>query len=113
MAKMIEIDNIPTLIVQQAQDLKDYQLIDVRREDEFNAELGHIENAQLKTLGPELMEFLEAQSNKNQKMVFICRSGARSAKATELAMEMGHTNVFNLQGGMIAWNEAGFAVEKD
>ncbi len=50
------------------------KLIDVRRTEEFNGELGHIEGAELIPLGPELIEFLDS-ADKNQEVVFICRSG--------------------------------------
>ena len=56
-------------------------LIDVRRVDEFNGELGHIESASLYTLGPILTEFLESKSQ-DTEIIFICRSGVRSAQAT-------------------------------
>ena len=47
-----------------------------------------------------------------QKIVCICRSGARSAKATELLRSWG-LDAVNLEGGMQAWAAAGRPVEKD
>jgi adenylyltransferase/sulfurtransferase len=35
--------------------------------------------------------------------VIYCRSGPRSAWATERLMEMGHTRVLNLDGGVMGW----------
>ena len=88
-----------------------FQLIDVRRPDEYVGELAHIKGAKLVTLGPDLMNFLN-QQNKDAEIIFICRSGARSGQATLMANEMGIKNCVNMTGGMIKWNEQGFEVEK-
>ena len=84
-------------------------MIDVRREDEFNGELGHIEGAELKTLGEELTEFLQS-ANKSANYLFICRSGGRSTNACRQALELGFSDCTNLNGGMMKWNELGLPV---
>ncbi len=38
----------------------------------------------------------------------ICRSGARSLPAATYLVDQGHTCVFNVQGGMSAWEAAGY-----
>lgn len=84
-------------------------LIDVRRPDEFTGELGHIAGSRLVTL-----DTLNAHINslpKDKPIVFICRSGARSANAASMAMAHGYTEVYNMKGGMIMWNEHGLDVE--
>lgn len=78
-------------------------IIDVRGSDEFSGELGHIEGAKLVTLGPELTQFLQ-KANKNQEMVFVCRSGGRSHRATTESLQMGFKSSYNMQGGMMRWN---------
>jgi len=90
---------------------ENYQLIDVRSEEEFSGELGHIEGAELITLGEDLDEWVE-DADKDAPTVFICRSGSRSGKATMLAMENDFTDAYNMTGGMIAWNELGYETEK-
>ncbi|MCB0340685.1 MAG: rhodanese-like domain-containing protein [Pseudobdellovibrionaceae bacterium] len=85
-------------------------LIDVRRPDEYTGDLGHIPGATLITLD-------EIPSRKNElpttgTIVFICRSGGRSAQASAMAKEAGLQNVFNMQGGMMAWNDKKFKVER-
>ncbi|MBC7456843.1 MAG: rhodanese-like domain-containing protein [Bdellovibrionaceae bacterium] len=79
------------------------KLIDVRRPDEFNAELGHIDGAELITLGPDLVQYLNTE-NKDQEIVFVCRSGGRSGSATFESARMGFKKTMNLTGGMLAWN---------
>lgn len=88
------------------------RVIDVRGLDEFNNELGHISNAELATLGPNLEKKLES-TEKDRTIVFVCRSGKRSAEAARLAMSKGFEKVFNLQGGMLKWNELKFPSHRD
>ena len=101
---MIHQNGIPELEVQTVLENKDqFQLIDVRTPEEFNGELGHIEGAQLVTLGPDLMHFLE-NLDKSQKVIFVCRSGGRSGQATMVSQQMGLLSTYNMIGGMIEWN---------
>jgi sulfur dioxygenase len=80
------------------------RIIDVRSLDEYYSDLGHVEGAQLKTLGPELEFFLENETDKDSEIVFVCRSGGRSGSATRLAMQKGFKNAINMNGGMLLWN---------
>ena len=81
-----------------------FKIVDVRRPDEFTGELGHVDGAQLVTLETDLENVLPT-FNKDETYVFVCRSGRRSTDATLFAMQAGFKNVYNLEGGMIAWNE--------
>jgi rhodanese-related sulfurtransferase len=112
MAKIHDVDGIPTLRIEAQEDVKDYHLVDVRRSDEFTGELGHIAGAVLKTLGPELGAYLPTL-DKTKPVLFICRSGARSATAAMMAMDVGLDKVFNMEGGMIYWNQLGFDVVRN
>lgn len=91
---------------------RNFLLVDVRRPEEFNNELGHIPGAKLVTLGPDLMRFLEA-TDRNEEIVFICRSGGRSGQATALSLDFGYKHTMNLIGGMIRWNELGLPVARN
>ncbi|NCN40006.1 rhodanese-like domain-containing protein [bacterium] len=88
-----------------------YEIIDVRESEEYVGELGHISGSLLVTLGKQLENFLEKE-DKSKKLIFVCRSGGRSGRATELALRMGFKEVLNMSGGMIKWNEDGCEVEK-
>lgn len=89
-------------------ELHRYRLIDVREPAELVGDLGHIEGAQNLPLGqldqhaPELAQ--------GGPILFICRSGRRSYVACEKLVALGHSESVNLEGGMIAWNEAGLGV---
>jgi len=45
--------------------------------------------------------------SRDEKLVFICRSGARSAQACMFLLQQGFENVYNLRGGMIGWAQNG------
>lgn len=81
------------------------RVIDVRQMNEIAA--GTVPSAEafpLHTLPVKINEL-----KRDEKMVFICRSGARSAQACMFLQQQGFENVFNLRGGMIGWVQSGFA----
>lgn len=111
-AKFFLKDGLPTLNPEDLSELVNFQIIDVRTSDEYTGELGHIQSAQLVTLGPDLKLYLE-KIDKSKSIIFVCRSGVRSGQATREAMLAGFTQVFNLDGGMLKWNSLGLKVIKD
>lgn len=73
-------------------------LIDVREVDEVEA--GHIPGTLHIPLG--LLEFRMNELSKNEPYIIICRSGARSGRATQFLESQGF-DVTNMVGGMLAW----------
>ena len=45
--------------------------------------------------------------DKNTKIILYCRSGRMSAIAAETLVGLGYTNVWDMEGGMIAWETLG------
>jgi len=82
----------------------EFEIIDVRKETEFNDELSHIPGAKLVTLGSSLDHFLSG-ANKEKTYLFVCRSGGRSSRAARQAQSYGIQKIFNLNGGMLEWNK--------
>ncbi len=49
--------------------------------------------------------------DKNAKIVLYCRSGRMSAIAAEELVKLGYSNIWNLKGGMLDWEQAGFEIQ--
>lgn len=82
----------------------DIQLVDVRNQDEVDqgiiSDAMHIQLAMLPLLYEKLM--------KSDTVIFYCHSGIRSAHAADFAVNKGVKNVYNLMGGIVGWNKAGY-----
>ena len=74
--------------------------IDVREPDEWDA--GHFE---MFTLNP-LSTFDDAALPTDKPIIFICRSGNRSGQVC-IRVEATGLNALNMDGGMLAWRDAG------
>ena len=81
--------------------LSDFHLIDVREPTEYQQ--GHIQNTELLPLSR--IQELDGTVEHSTKILLICRSGRRSRKAGDILCDIGYQNVYNLKGGMMAWNE--------
>jgi len=46
--------------------------------------------------------------DKSAKIVLYCRSGRMSAIAAQELVKAGYTNIWNLDGGMVAWEKSGY-----
>lgn len=82
------------------------RVIDVRQMQEITA--GTVPGAEavpLHTLPLKLAEL-----GREEKLVMVCRSGARSAQACLFLAQQGFENVHNLRGGMMAWVQSGQTV---
>jgi rhodanese-related sulfurtransferase len=51
-------------------------------------------------------------AEKDAKIVLYCRSDRMSRIAAETLVDLGFTNVWNLDGGMVAWEQAGLPLKK-
>jgi rhodanese-related sulfurtransferase len=51
-------------------------------------------------------------AEKSAKVVLYCRSGRMSAIAAEKLVSLGFTNIYDLKGGMVEWENAGFEIAK-
>jgi phage shock protein E len=82
-------------------------LLDVRTQQEWEDD-GHIAGATLIPLDT-LQQRAPDELPKDAEIVVYCRSGNRSAQASQMLVEMGYTNVSDM-GGIIDWEDAGYDV---
>ena len=87
---------------QKIDNKEDFVLIDVREQHEYDAfNIG----AQLIPLGQIANQLPELEEFKNKEVILHCRSGARSGRAQQFLMAKGFTDVWNVTGGVLAWQE--------
>ncbi|WP_100333692.1 rhodanese-like domain-containing protein [Bacillus alkalisoli] len=78
---------------------KEMVILDVRTPQEYNE--GHIPGSILIPL--QELESRLGELDKNEKYLIVCRSGNRSAQASELLVANGFKNISHMQGGMLEW----------
>jgi rhodanese-related sulfurtransferase len=79
------------------------RLLDVRSMAEMDrGMLPNAEKLPLHILPVKLNEI-----SNNETVVLYCRSGARSAQAVSFMMTQGYDKVYNLRGGIMAWQQNG------
>ena len=103
--------------VEQADTLKatrlyndDALVLDVREDKEYAA--GHIPKARHIPLGQLAGRLQELDKFKSKPILVACRSGQRSARACGMLKKAGFETVYNLAGGIMAWERANLPVTK-
>jgi rhodanese-related sulfurtransferase len=86
-------------------------LLDIRTPDEFSAT--HIPGARNSDFNQsqQFADYLDTL-DKGRTYFIYCRTGKRSAAALKLMNEKGFKYVINLDGGITAWQKAGFPTSK-
>ena len=77
-------------------------VIDVRSNDEYDT--GHIEGS----INIPVDNINSVNFSKDTTIIVYCATGMRSSNAAKTLIELGYTNVYNLDGGLINW---GFELE--
>ncbi len=86
----------------------DYVVIDVREQWEYDE--GHVPGVTLIPLGELESRISEVPTDK--PIYVICRSGNRSTTASNILLNAGLEDIRNVQGGTLAWQQAGLAIEQ-
>ena len=81
------------------------QIVDVRTPEEYD--VSHLKNAQNICVTSDDFKEQVAKLDKEKTVYVYCKKGGRSAKAATILKEMGFTEVYDLQGGMMSWEEEG------
>ena len=83
------------------------QILDVRTPAEFSSD--HIDKAiNVDWLGDSFVAGTE-KLDKTKPVFVYCKSGGRSQSAVKKLEELGFTNVYQLQGGILKWDAAGLS----
>lgn len=83
-------------------------VLDVRAPGEFEA--GHLPNARNIPLAE--LDKRAGELPEGRPVIVCCASGMTSAKAASSLRKAGRQDVFNLDGGLNAWRQAGLPVVK-
>ena len=102
----------PEQLKQKIDNHENMILIDVRTQPEYTGELGHIKGTVLLPVQDITSWISNYDNDKDKEIIMICRSGNRSGRATQYFLDNGFKDVYNMEGGMIGWNKAGYPVEK-
>jgi rhodanese-related sulfurtransferase len=87
-----------------------FHFLDIREDHEY-----HVDHAKgAAHLGRGIIERdIEARvPGKEETIVLYCGGGFRSALAAESLQQMGYRNVLSMDGGIRAWREAGYPLER-
>lgn len=110
-AESVVLELGPTVDVNTAAAAKnrdDVILIDVREQWEYDE--GHIPGITLIPMNEIPNRLSEIPTDK--EVIVTCRSGNRSGQVTDYLRKNGFDNVHNMQGGIVAWQQAGYEVER-
>jgi rhodanese-related sulfurtransferase len=79
-------------------------ILDVRTVSEY--ESGHLEGAI--NIPVEVLSGRLSELNPNDELLVYCRTGNRSTTAVGILSENGYDRIYHMDGGINAWNSAGF-----
>jgi rhodanese-related sulfurtransferase len=103
---------IPAISPVEAEQLfnkKKAVIIDVREDSEWKEQ--HIPGAIHIPLGQLPERLTELKQYKDSPVIAQCRSGRRSAQASDVLKSAGFSYVYNMEGGLNAWDKAGLKTE--
>ena len=90
---------------------KEKVILDVRTPSEFNS--GHLAQAKLMNVNDKNFTQQISTLPKDKPVYVYCAAGVRSNKAAKILRQQGFTHVFELSGGIQAWQAAGKPVIKE
>jgi len=89
---------------------KDALVVDVRPAADFAQ--GHIINALNLPMNGFKKQIRTLHKHKERPILITCRSGSQSAVACQQLRKDGFENVYNLRGGVLAWQNANLPLSK-
>lgn len=89
---------------------EDALILDVRESNDYSS--GHIINSVHIPLSNLKKRLDDLEKHKTKQVIVACRSGHRSSQACATLRKAGFEHVFNLRGGVMAWESAGLPLIK-
>jgi rhodanese-related sulfurtransferase len=88
----------------------DAVVIDVREANDFNN--GHIKNAKNVPMSSFRSQLESLEKHRDKPVLMYCRSGSQSGKACRMLKKSGFSNIHNLGGGIVGWQDANLPLTK-
>jgi hydroxyacylglutathione hydrolase len=109
----LPIETSGTIAPKELHERDDVLLLDVREITEYE-DNGHIPSAAHAYVGylPKSMDKITDALSKNKPLVVTCGVGHRASLAVSMLKREGYKKVFNLLGGMTAWNQLNLPLNK-
>ena len=107
-----DVDSIDSISPKEASVMTSEQkavIIDVREDSEWNEQ--HIPGAIHIPLAQLNDRLLELEQYKQSPVITQCKAGGRSAKAFDVLKLAGFSKVYNMDGGIMAWEKAGLQTQ--
>jgi len=89
------------------------RVLDVRTPADFNGEQGHIASALNLPLEELQSRLAELGADRGQRIAIVCRTDRKSSAAAAMLAADGFTAAQAVRGGMTAWRERGWAIQRD
>ena len=89
---------------------EDAVVLDIREDNEYHS--GHIVNSLHIPLSHLNNRITELEKHKAKPIIIGCRSGSRSSKACSMLKKQGFEHIYNLKGGIMAWQHANLPITK-
>ena len=86
------------------------QLVDVRTAEEYAD--GHLKNSVNMNVNREDYKEQFGTLDKTKPVFVYCLSGGRSGNAAKIMQKMGFTEIYNMDGGIMKWSNAGKPIEQ-
>jgi rhodanese-related sulfurtransferase len=95
-------------LIQSNQDNRNFVIIDVRTQEEFNA--GHITKASMVDYESQDFNAKISELDRNKKYLVYCRTARRSGLAVKVMKDLGFREVYNMAKGINQWKAEGLPI---
>ncbi len=85
-------------------------VLDVREDSEYQK--GHIKDSIHIPMGSLASRVGELEKHKTKNVILGCRSGSRSGRACSILKKHGFEKIYNLRGGVLAWENDNLPMKK-